>query len=566
MVKIEYKKIAVLFFALLFVFSFVNTTYAKTTLCEEQFNGVLDATKEQYPNAETTLHLGTTDMNVNAAYRCAAYDFLLGGVGATVAENPEDLLKNASEVRGGIATDMFASAYSLFDAMPTENIPGFYANMLLPKEFQKSAGSVFAIDCTEEKDIAGIVTRPPACKSAYDYWQGKGNNDLGISKLWGISFSIAMFAVVMVLVAAGFMIMFRKRITDGQKIITISVALQNVIVAAALSLVSFALGAFFVNLSKFLTLLVADLFSQLLFAHITGTALDGIISLAVGPTYISNPFGIFVKFIFVSFIGDVGAALSNVGSGVLGGYTGGTGFTAFLNILKSAFFFGQPQSNQWFVKAPLYIIGRIIAAGVLFWYSLKIWATTLGVFLSMAFDTITAPIIFVMSAIPGKQKGIENWFKKMFKNAITVPLMFALVNVAAYVILFFGFNAAINNGSINPLEALTGGYYGASGNINASTIATDFAGVIFAGVGPAFLLMLLILSFVPRIPALMNEIIPTTSSDVGKQGVSAFGAQMVGLAGTFMSGKDSKGQPAKGINGWFRGLSQASSDSWKIPK
>jgi hypothetical protein len=534
------KKLGILFFATVFVFSFVNTTYAKTTLCEEQFAGVIDASKEQFPNATTTLHLGTTDMNVSAAYRCAAYDFLLGGVGATIAETPEDLLENAKNIRGGIATDMFSSAYSLFNAMPTENIPGFYADMLLPKEFQQSTGSLFAVDCTEGGGLNGVVTRPPACQSTYKYW-----DDFGLSKLWSISFTIAMIAIVGVLVVAGFMVMFRNKIKDGQKVISISVALQNVVVASALSLGSFALGAFFVNLSKFLTLIVADLFSQLLWKHVTGTPLDILIDTFIGSTYISNPLGIFIKFIFISFVGDIGAAASNLGSGVLGGYTGASG--DFLGLLKSAFFFGQPESNQWFIKSPLYIIGRIIAAGVLFWYSLRIWAATLGVFLSMAFDTITAPLIFVMSAIPGKQDGIQNWFKKMFKNAVTVPIMFAVVNIAAYVILFFGFNGMLNNGSINPLEALTGGYYGAGGNINASSVVTDFAGVIFAGVGPAFLLMLLILSFVPRIPDFMDELIKTSKSNVASDGISAFGRQMGGLASTF----------------WKGGTKNAAKQSWK---
>jgi hypothetical protein len=554
------KKLGMLFFATVFIFSFVNTTYAKTTLCEGQFAGVLEASEQQFPNATTTLHLGTTDMNVSAAYRCAAYDFLLGGVGATVAETPEELLENAKNVRGGIATDMFSSAYSLFNAMPTENIPGFYAEMFVPKEFQQSTGSLFAVNCTEGSSLNGVVTRPPACQSTYEYW-----DDFGLSKLWSISFTIAMIAVVGVLVVAGFMIMFRSKVKDAQKIISISVALQNIVVASALSLASFALGAFFVNFSKFLTLIIADMFSQLLWLHVipgSGIIEDGLnngINTLIGSTYISNPLGIFIKFIFISFVGDIGAAASNVGSGVLGGYNGAS--NGFLDLLKQTFFFGQAQSNQWLIKSPLYIIGRIIAAGVLFWYSLRIWVATLGVFLNMAFDTITAPLVFVMSAIPGKQGVIQNWFKKMMKNSLTVPLMFAVVNIAAYVILFFGFNGMLNDGSINPLEAISGGYYGAGGSINASTAVTDFAGIIFAGVGPAFLLMLLILSFVPKIPAFMDEIIITTpTSATAKGGIAAFGAQMGGLAGSFMSGKNKNGDRGKGL---FRGIDSAGRDSWR---
>jgi hypothetical protein len=431
--------------------------------------------------------------------------------GKTKAEILEQNLAESDQK--GIALMAYDSAYSLLQSSPSQNIAGYYAGMLLPDGFAGNQSSVYADDCMPYNPGAtptplpsgdwGVLTQPPSCEGTTTYW-----NILSLSNLWSVSFTIAMSFVVMVLIYAGFMMMFRKK-ASGQGLVTISMALQNVVIGSVLALMSFALGAFFLNLSKFLTLIVADMFNQLMWSEFDPTVLTKWLGFEkeTANTYISSPLSIFTKFVLVSLYGDYLAGSTHLGalqgllpitSQALSGDLAGSGASA-----KMWFWDNLPTAQFW-LKSPLYLIGRIIAAGVLFWYSIRIWWETVKTFLFMVGDTLLAPITFVMGSIPGmwQGQGVSLWFKRMLKNSLKAPAMFALVNVAGYVSI----SLALKSSTTDPLAMISGGYYGSSGGMmNVGGMVNDVMGFIASGVGPNFIAMLAILSFVPRVPAFLDE-------------------------------------------------------------
>src|SRR5690606_1275712 len=75
---------------------------------------------------------------------------------------------------------------------------------------------------------------------------------------------------------------------------------------------------------------------------------------------------------------------------------------------------------------------RTIISGALLITTLRIFWIVLTTYIKMVIDIVLAPLLLMISSLPGKQSGFNTWLSRMFKNSITIPIMFAFVNVAAY--------------------------------------------------------------------------------------------------------------------------------------
>jgi hypothetical protein len=503
------------------------------------------ATKQALPGSVIYGQLYQINNNAATKLNAIAYD-LWGTLGSHPGKTVSELLNEPTTYSlssMGIVGMTYVSAYNTMYNVPSQNIAGYYANMLLPNEItDKNQSTLYAADCTKgvpqkiDKDNWGALTLAPACKSASDYW-----NDFGITDLWSMSFTFAMMIVVIVIVYVGYAVMFR---VAGQSSVTIITALQNVIVGVALALMSFGLGAFFVNLSKFLTVIIADLFERQLWVNMDPTLITGQwlkFTAETKSTYISSPLAIFSKFIFVSLFGDYLVGTSNQGllQGILPAAASDFTTPGSGGVATQLWFYDHLRHAQYWLKTPLYIITRIIAAGMLFWYSVRIWWESLKVFLFMLADTIFAPITFIMGAIPGVWKGrnIGDWFKRMFANSLKVPGMFAVVNLAGYIVISMAVSSASNQ---DPLNVIGGGYYGAmgTGGIDITETITKIIGYLASGVGPNFIAMLVLLSFAPKVPALIDEMFQSSPSGVVGEGLRGFNSMILSKATALNQGRD----------------------------
>jgi hypothetical protein len=107
----------------------------------------------------------------------------------------------------------------------------------------------------------------------------------------------------------------------------------------------------------------------------------------------------------------------------------------------------------------------------------------------------------MISSLPGKQMGFTTWISRMFKNAISIPIMFTFVNVAAYMAFVVSVSSAsclTDDRSI--LTCVTGGLI--PGGVAGST---DW---LIMAVGPSAVISLVMLNMVPAVPAMVAEMFP----------------------------------------------------------
>lgn len=385
------------------------------------------------------------------------------------------------------ATDTYVSA---FFYSPSVSIPNYYADMLLPDVLNPASSTAYA-----------AATDQPDNRSATEYLKS-----MGINKLWGITFGLAMLILVLVLMVAGFMIMFRSK-AGGQTVVTVTMALQNVIIGALLALASYAIGGVFLNISKYLILLIGTLFA----GFMSDQGLNVI--------YLSGPWNLTKDFFITTIwgskdiLGTATGAVQSWGDSIAQGWAGFTqgwqdakqtviSLEAYLNGLSSGLS-GTAELLRNTIAYPFVFMGaRVILGGVILVAAIRIFWTVLSTYIKMVVDIVIAPLVFMISALPGKQSGYTNWLNRMFKNAITVPIMFAFVNIAAYLSLSVA--SAQGGCSNNLITCISAGAI----PVGQST-GTDW---LFSAMGPGGVIAAVMLNMVPTMPAFVEDLFSGKSS------------------------------------------------------
>ncbi|MCX6783854.1 MAG: hypothetical protein NT141_02195 [candidate division WWE3 bacterium] len=201
--------------------------------------------------------------------------------------------------------------------------------------------------------------------------------------LWKAFRNLAYLLFVIILVAFGFMVMFRHEIKP-QTVITVQDALPKVVVCLLLITFSYPIAGFAIKLIPVLgdfvgKLVVGGVFSQ-------PDMVDVLVQLVV------------------SALGVV--ALSAAGaSGV------GTGVALFVLCLL-------------LVLVVTYILA-LIAVGISYF-------TRFGRIMLM---TIFAPLQFLVGALPGKDEMITSWFKSLIGNVLAIPAMWLFVSLGTNILI-----------------------------------------------------------------------------------------------------------------------------------
>lgn len=391
------------------------------------------------------------------------------------------LLEKKPYLRYGLVQNTTVMMSNAFYNGPTGNIPQHYAQMFLPKQLLEQGGSAYA----------AAWSTPPESGSSLGFM-----NDMGLNKLWGITFTIAMSILVIILVVAGFMIMFRSK-AGGQVVVTVSLALQNAVIGAILALASYALGAFFLNLSKYLVMVIALLF-------------EGVYAGKMDVIYINGPWKLFTDFSYTTIFGsasnDSDTWWKSAQEGIVGQandlISGGT------PDLLAKFWAGFRVIAEATTFSIINIIAKLVIGAALLVTSIRIFWTVLSTYIKMIIDIVMAPILFMVSSLPGKQSGFSSWLKRMFQNAIAVPLMFAFVNVAA----FMAYNVAVAGQTCTGVDksiltCITGGLIP-----GGSAGGSDW---LLLAVGPSSVIALVLLNMVPAVPTMVNEMF-SAKGDISK--------------------------------------------------
>lgn len=277
--------------------------------------------------------------------------------------------------------------------------------------------------------IYAMYTSPPASTYAFiqdmgrtlgfipkqAYAQGVGFSELtSLLPIWKAFRNISYGILAIVMVAIGFMVMFRKKI-DPKTVVTVQNALPKIVITLLLITFSYAIVGFMIDLMYLLLIMGVQLIVT------------------------ASPAGTFDQadrtFVDIMTGGNFGALMRSV---MLGGLQSTKDLVNFLYPqLESAnkfefvvkYIFGFSWINY---GASTILIGLILSIALLFGV-VRLFFMLLSAYIQILLAVLTGPIQILLEAIPGGQ-GFSNWFKNLISNLVVFPLTAILITISQLLI------------------------------------------------------------------------------------------------------------------------------------
>lgn len=231
-----------------------------------------------------------------------------------------------------------------------------------------------------------------AADTGYSHLQG-----IGVEEIWQMFRNIAYVGFVLVLVATGFMIMFRTKI-GGQTAVTVMNSLPSIMVGLILVTFSFAIVGFVIDLSRLFTGIIENILHDSL-SDFETVPLGGPLQLA--------------RWAF----GDAFSATWKTWSP-----TSGSGLVSgILNFLKNI---------------PLGVgklIITVIFGFVALYAAVKVFMVLVMSYVKILMDLILGPIHILIGSLPGSKNSVINWIKRLLVNSLVFPIVFFIINIFRYI-------------------------------------------------------------------------------------------------------------------------------------
>lgn len=294
--------------------------------------------------------------------------------------NADKVMTDASipyELKRGLLGMTEDAGYGVYASYPYIDVGGHLAEQWIPG-YEGSSTSLYAAEF----------------KSGYDELI-----DSGIVTLWNRVLNISYVLFVVVMIGAGFMIMFRHKI-GGQMMVTLGNVLPGVVLALILATFSFAIAGILIDIGGMLTSMVIFILKGSEDFVVFSTS--NVLSLMLGA--------------FSNISEDMGR-LSPVKTGI-------AGLDKVLNLGATVMFVASTT-----VASPLTLILGIIVAGVVFVGAIMVLITLFKSYFSILLGVITGPIQITLGALPGNRHAIGNWFKNILRNVLVFPLVLAIINI-----------------------------------------------------------------------------------------------------------------------------------------
>lgn len=329
------------------------------------------------------------------------------------SSNAEELVRNLASVIDTVnmVIEFFQGGESGDGASSPRNVPNLAALNQFGVAGQTFAGLVYI---TNSLDFQRTVSGVGEVKKFFTNLslispvsaQGTGysrlNMSLVVNQLWTATRNMAYLVSSILIIAAGFMVIFRTRLSPQ-----LSVSIQMVIPRIAISL-------FLVTFSYAIAGFVIDLI------YVVISLVIGMISLTTGTNIIDNPIAAITQlstnFNFVNhFLGIwIGAALF-----LLVG-------TVIITIVAAAI---PGMGTLGIVAVP--ILGMIL--GIVMW-SIYVWARIVGqlivAYISLNLLVIGGPLMIIFDILPNSKGAFKKWLMCVIGNA-SVFLMYILMAILA---------------------------------------------------------------------------------------------------------------------------------------
>mgnify|MGYP001112638779 CR=1 FL=1 len=375
---------------------------------------------------------------------------LCGLIGEACTDNPKDGDKNFHHSVFGFITNLIALPYA---NPPASGVYWVYSGL-------QNAGFVPKTYAAEGIGFAAI--KP-------------------FMNIWKVFRDISYMLLVLVLIAIGFMIMFRSKI-NPQAVISVENSLPKIVVALLLITFSFPIAGFLIDLMYVVIALSISVLAQansnlnvgqLQRDYLTaspGVLLDKLFFL--DNQWVNNhpelklftdifkPLGLFTGFInFLAQIINIGnnllvilpdatRGLLDLGALIFSGWAGvklafflGEGSSIFKNLGVEAATFGANIGElipglikilgfivaffiMILISLPL-IIGLLVAFTLLFLF-FRIFFILLTSYIKILLYILLSPLVLILEAIPGKN-AFSSWFKNMLGELATFPLVVIVI-------------------------------------------------------------------------------------------------------------------------------------------
>ena len=354
-------------------------------------------------------------------------------IGEACSNNPDDGNKNFEKSAFGMISKLFIIPFS---TPPASGSYWVYTSL-------QSAGFIPKIYAAEG---IGFATIKP------------------FANLWKIFRDISYMVLVLILIAIGFMIMFRMKM-NPQTVISVENALPRIIISLILITFSFAIAGFLIDLMYISIILITSLLSnnnqyfnssQFQNQYISADILSLFNDVAAKNAFIGS--GIFTK-LADSLVGILPPFFSYVVRGVVGFLTlivlNNFVFNFFKNIVEGfnnidILGTGIGSIPQLILGPGLNILGVFVVflLGSTVVFSLAMFLLVVGTFIFLVFRilalifssylkllilVIVAPFLLMFEAIPGRNV-FSSWIKNIIGNLIVFPICISIF-IIGYIIV-----------------------------------------------------------------------------------------------------------------------------------
>ncbi len=446
-------KVSLMFFLTIFLLFGVLNSYAQEdapqTITpdwegEKRFHNIVNGADETEDNSQTSLG----QQNVTTLWTGVLY---MGGEDL-LDEETKAKLEAANvpyDLRRGVIGMVDDASTALYASYPLVNIPSHLAQQWIPG-YKDSTTALYA-----QEDI-------PSGYSELEL--------AGIQPLWTDMLNLAYLFFVIVMIIAGFMIMFRQKI-GGQAMVTLGNVLPNVIIALVVATFSFAIAGLIIDFGGLLISLIIGVFD----ISDTATSISGF-----GKIF-SNVFTGGVK--MATLISGIGGALG------LGGILG----AAKLGLLTAI-----TNPIAWVAGLAVGTIGLVFAfivLGIIAFGAIKVLITLFKAYFQLLLSVILGPLQITLGAIPGNNAAIMNWIKGVLRNVLVFPVVFFIINIP---------NALLKNDATAKLRLPAKLVY--------ETEGYDATGPNVAGGLALFVLKIFVLFFAAQAPKFIESFLPPNSN------------------------------------------------------
>lgn len=385
--------------ASLFLFFGTFNVYAQSSTTEETTDASTINLSVDYSGIENFQNVvnGATkgEKNISTQTGVSVANALYTGIsliapgitqGGSDLENDSDI---PTDMKNGLlGTADYAVTYA-YTGYPSSNISQHLAEEWVPG-YKDASTSVYAEDSSTQ-NMDGYSTLMAT----------------GIAPLWNKIRDIAYVFFVVVMIVTGFMIMFRTKI-GGQTLVTLGNFLPGVITSLILITFSFAIAGIIIDFGGLITSIVAGLY-------------DGnVIPVSGFWNLMKTLFTGYQAWTVTGINAAVGGTLTAVGAAALKAVIAATGAAS----LGTIFTLGAGLILLLLLFA---ILGIVLVGAV------KVLFVLYKAFFGILIDVITGPIQIMVGAFPGQNVAIGNWLRSLFRNVLTFPMVFAIINLPNYI-------------------------------------------------------------------------------------------------------------------------------------